>query len=55
MLADVDGGKRYLPGDWPTDPIPFFDKDGAVTVYDKQPPSDQQPDYPPWPGSPAAG
>jgi hypothetical protein len=55
MLANVDGGKRYLPGDWPTDPIPFFDKEGAVTVYDKQPAPDQQPDYPPWPGSPAAG
>ena len=37
MLANVDGGKRYLPGEWPTDPIPFFEKEGAVTVYDKQP------------------
>jgi hypothetical protein len=53
MLMNVDGGKRYLPGDWPTDPIPFFEKEGAVAVYKTQP--DDIPSYGPWPGSPAAG
>jgi hypothetical protein len=51
MIRYVDGGKRYLPGDWPTDPLPFFQKEGSVTVYDQNP--NPRPDYPPWPGSPA--
>src|SRR5262249_7493862 len=52
MPADVGGGRRYLPGDWPTDPIPYFQKEGSVTVYKTQP--DDIPSYGPWPGSPAA-
>lgn len=55
MLRYVDGGKRYLPGEWPTDPIAFFEEAGSVTVYDELPESDSLPDYAPWPGSPAAG
>lgn len=55
MMRYVDGGTRYLPGEWPTDPIPFFDQAGSVTVYDELPEGDALPDYPPWPGSPAAG
>ena len=53
MLAYVDGGKRYLPGEWPTDPIPWFEEEGSVTIYTERP--DAPPSYPPWPGSPAAG
>lgn len=53
MLVYVDGGRRYLPGEWPTDPIPWFDDEGAVGIYTERP--DAPPDYPPWPGSPAAG
>ena len=54
QIVYVDGGQRYLPGEWPTDPIPWFDPDGAVAIYDTRP--DAPPDdYPPWPGSPAAG
>lgn len=55
MLRYVDGGTRYLPGDWPTDPIPFFEEEGSVTIYDELPQTDALPDYPPWPGSPADG
>ena len=55
MLRYVDGGTRYLPGEWPTDPIPLFDKAGSVTLYDKLPASDNVATYPAWPGSPAAG
>lgn len=53
LLRYVDGGTRFLPGDWPTDPIPFFEEAGSVTIYDDLPASDALPDYPPWPGSPA--
>ncbi len=55
MLRYVDGGARFLPGEWPTDPIGLFDEEGSVTVYDDLPASDAVPDYAPWPGSPAAG
>ena len=55
MLRYVEGGKRYTPGDWPTDPLPIFEEEGSVTVYDEVPETDVLPDYPPWPGSPAAG
>ncbi len=41
------------PATGPTDPIPFFEEEGSVTIYDTRP--DAAPDYPPWPGSPAAG
>ena len=55
MLRYVDGGTRYLPGEWPTDPIPLFEEAGSVTVYAELPSTDTLPDYPPWPGSPADG
>ncbi|MET0903364.1 MAG: hypothetical protein ABWZ52_08995 [Acidimicrobiales bacterium] len=53
QIVYVDGGKRFLPGEWPTDPIPWFDPEGAVAIYDERP--DAPPEYEPWPGSPAAG
>jgi hypothetical protein len=33
MYRLVDGGTRYLPGQWPTAPIKLFDPAGTVTVY----------------------
>jgi len=53
MIRYVDGGTRWLPGDWPDDPLPFFQDEESVTVYDELPEADALPDYPPWPGSPA--
>ncbi len=53
QIVYIDGGKRFLPGEWPTDPIPWFDPEGAVAIYDERP--DAPPEYPAWPGSPAAG
>jgi hypothetical protein len=53
QIVYVDGGHRYLPDEWPTDAIAWFDPDGAVAIYDTRP--DAPPDYPAWPGSPAAG
>ena len=29
-----DGGRRYLPGKWPTQPLDMFDPTGTVTVYE---------------------
>jgi len=33
MYRLVDGGKRYLPNEWPTTPIKLFDPAGTVTIY----------------------
>ena len=33
MYRLVDGGLRYLPGQWPTTPIKLFDPAGTVTIY----------------------
>jgi hypothetical protein len=53
MLRYVEGGQRFLPGEWPEEPIPFFQEEGSTTIYTERP--DPAPDYGPWPGSPAAG
>ncbi|HUS43567.1 MAG TPA: ABC transporter substrate-binding protein [Ilumatobacteraceae bacterium] len=45
MWAFVDGGKRYLPGEWPTE-NKLFDPEGAVTIYEVAPPEETPPDYP---------
>ncbi|MGD9998685.1 MAG: hypothetical protein AB7L17_20590 [Ilumatobacteraceae bacterium] len=50
MYRFVDGGKRYLPGEWPTDDRMFV-PDGAVAIYDTPPPGEAPPSYP----SPAGG
>lgn len=53
----ADGGQRFLPGTMPrTDPRAFV-REGSVVDYTAETlPSDERaPDYPPWPGSPAAG
>jgi len=42
----VDGGKRFLPGEWPTGPTKAFQKDGAVSIYETVPPGEQVPTYP---------
>jgi hypothetical protein len=33
MYRLVDGGRRYLPGHWPTAPVKLFDPANTVTVY----------------------
>jgi hypothetical protein len=45
MWQYVDGGARYLPGQWPTEPR-LFDPTGAVTIYDEPPPGEAPGDYP---------
>jgi hypothetical protein len=52
-----DGGQRYLPGTMPkTAPHAFVDE-GSVVEFDAStlPASERNKEYPPWPGSPAAG
>jgi hypothetical protein len=45
MWTFVDGGKRYLPGQWPT-ANKLFDPNGAVTLYAEPPPAETPPTYP---------
>lgn len=45
MWTFVDGGKRFLPGEWPTD-SKLFDPDGAVTLYAEPPAGEAPPTYP---------
>ena len=50
MYQYVDGGKRHLPGAWPTGGK-LFDPAGAVAIYTTPPPGEEPVDYP----SPAGG
>ena len=50
MLFYVDGGQRYLPGEWPS-VDKLFVRDGAVDVYETAPPGEEPRDLP----SPAVG
>ena len=45
MYQYVDGGTRYLPGEWPTEEK-LFDPDGAVSIYAVAPPGEERGDYP---------
>jgi hypothetical protein len=42
----VDGGKRYLPGHWPTEATKAFQTAGAVSIYAKAPAAERVPNYP---------
>jgi hypothetical protein len=54
MYRLVDGGRRHLPGEWPTDEITLFDEEGTVTIYDELPPDLTPKQYPTPDGAPAA-
>lgn len=45
MYQYVDGGRRFLPGAWPTDSR-LFDPEGAVSIYTEPPPGEGSPDFP---------
>ncbi len=45
MYQFVDGGTRYLPGQWPAEEK-LFDPEGAVTIYDTAPAGEEPPQYP---------
>jgi hypothetical protein len=45
----VDGGQRYLLGDWPEEDFKAFDDEGTSTIYDEVPESEAPPEYEPLP------
>jgi hypothetical protein len=49
MWAYVDGGTRYLPGEWPEGTPDVFDDEGAVTMYTELPDGITLPEYEPLP------
>jgi hypothetical protein len=46
MYEYVDGGKRYLPNQWPSTLPKMFDTSNSVTIYHEPPASEQVPNYP---------
>ena len=46
MWRYVEGGRRYLPGERPAEPAPFFVEEGSVTRYEELPAAEALPDYP---------
>ena len=42
----VDGGKRYLPGQWPGGDTKAFQTEGTSLIYPERPPQDRFPEYP---------
>ena len=46
MYRYVDGGRRYMPGQWPRTNPRVFDPAGTVTVHENYPPGEAPPDYP---------
>jgi hypothetical protein len=46
MYRYVDGGKRYIPGQFPTTAPRVFDPKGTITVYENYPPGEAPPSYP---------
>jgi len=45
MMRWVDGGTRFLPGEW-TETDAFFDPEGTVTILDEPPADEAPPSYP---------
>jgi hypothetical protein len=45
MWQYVDGGRRYLPGQWPSDPR-LFDPSNSVAIYDEPPAGEAPGEYP---------
>ena len=52
LMAYVNGGHRYKAGVVPGGPVPMFSPASAVHSYTTPP--DRAPNYPAWPGAPAA-
>lgn len=46
MIRFVDGGRRYLPGEWDDEPAAFFDPADTVTILDDPPPDETPNEYP---------
>jgi hypothetical protein len=46
MYEYVDGGRRFLPGEWPTEALPLFEGAHAVALYERPPGAADVPEYP---------
>ena len=46
MWRYVDGGKRYLYGEWTEDESKVFQEEGSVAILEDPPEDEQPPDYP---------
>jgi hypothetical protein len=46
MYRYVDGGRRYIPGQWPSTNPRVFDPAGTVLIHQKHPPGEEPPSYP---------
>lgn len=46
MIRFVDGGKRYLPGEWEDSEARLFDPEGTVMIFDEPPADEAPPEYP---------
>ena len=46
MYQYVEGGERYLPGEWPSEQLAIFDPENSVALYEERPPDEEVPDYP---------
>lgn len=51
LWAYANGGRRYLPGEWPETPPDVFDRSNSVTRFTELPPGISVPDYEPLPRS----
>lgn len=47
MWRHLDGGRHYLPGEYPTQEPAFFDPTGTITQHETWPEGESPPDYPP--------
>ncbi len=45
MFRYVDGGRRYIPGQWPTSNPRVFDPAGTALIHQKYPPGEEPPQY----------
>ena len=46
MYEYSDGGRRYLPDQWPERPASVFDPATSTVGFETVPPDQQPPDYP---------
>lgn len=46
MYRYVDGGERYLPGEWPETRPAVFQEEDSVTIYTERPADEAYPQYP---------
>jgi hypothetical protein len=46
MYRYVEGGRRYIPGQWPRTLPRVFDPAGTILIHERYPPGEEPPNYP---------